>query len=348
MKYLIFLFLFVMINICSHADWMSDQIHEDLSPFKEQGIKKSALKAVMQKTPATSLFVYISIRKNTVSFTFDSPTVDAQAKPRLLAIQEFFQSLVKTRSLPDVDFLISLHDSFDEELPVPLFVFAKNASIKSSILMPDFEALSHQKSLLKHCSQYAKDYPWQKKRDVVFWRGSTTGGIYGMDNYLQFPRVKLVALSSAHPDWLDAGFTNLCQAPPEVLQYVLEKTRPLCPHLSMKDHFAYKYLIDIDGNSCTYSRCRWILLSNSTLLKPASPNIQWYYKALIPYVHYVPLKEDLSDLSIIYSWLKNHESKARAIAEQGRKLGESLFSKEGIENYIVALLHEYSLIQKNN
>lgn len=167
-----------------------------------------------------------------------------------------------------------------------------------------------------------------------------------MQNYLNFPRVKLVFLSHECLPWLDAAFTSYCQSSQEVLDFIIAQSRPLAPYVCMEDHFSYKYLIDIDGNSCTYSRCRWILLSNSTLLKPDSSNVQWYYKALQPWVHYIPLRADLSDLPDMYAWLQSHETEAHQVALSGQCLGHRIFSEEAIEDYAVTLLCEYGKLQK--
>lgn len=97
----------------------------------------------------------------------------------------------------------------------------------------------------------------------------------------------------------------------------------------------------MDGNSTTYSRCRWILLSNSVLIKPASPNVQWYYSQMRPFVHYVPVDENFSELKTVYDWLNANGQEAKQIAKAGQDLGEQIFSQDGIEHYVLFLLDEY-------
>ncbi len=332
------------------TSWMIDQIREDLAPFEAEKIKRSLIYATMQKMPPHEGFLHIKIQKGTVSSSSEEyfPVSD---QIRARHIQRFFHSLAKKYRLPDVELLICVKDAYDDQIPipVPVCVFAKKTSSTRKVLIPDFEALTSKVN--KRLSLYTKaaqEHPWSSKKATIFWRGATSGGIYEKDNYLQFPRVKLVFLSQEHPDWLDAAFTVLCQSSPVVLETILQKSRPLSPYVSIPDHFAFKYLIDIDGNSCTYERCRWILVSNSTLLKPFSHNIQWYYKALQPGVHYVPLKEDLSDLETTYAWLKDHDGEAKKIADAGHDLGLAIFSQEAIQKYCATLLYEYSKIYRGN
>ena len=44
---------------------------------------------------------------------------------------------------------------------------------------------------------------------------------------------------------------------------------------------------------------------------------QWFYDRLEPWVHYVPIKRDLSDLEAKVNWLRANDDKARAISQQG-------------------------------
>jgi hypothetical protein len=64
----------------------------------------------------------------------------------------------------------------------------------------------------------------------------------------------------------------------------------------MKNHLKYKYLFAADGWGASWRRVPLILSSNSLMIKPYSDNIQWFYDLIKPNVHYLPLKDDLSDL----------------------------------------------------
>jgi hypothetical protein len=244
--------------------------------------------------------------------------------------------------LPNVSFLLTLHDSFDrvcQGRDVPVFTFAKQKS-SCSVLLPDFEAfVSHDGHLVEYES-YCERYPWKAKKEIMFWRGSSTGAVISSENYRSVPRIKLVMLGEKASSWLDAGLVKLCQGAENIseLRFFLK------PFESIKNHFAYKYLIDVDGNSCTYSRCRWILLSNSVLVKQESENVQWYYKALKPYEHYIPVRSDWSNLEEQYAWLKAHDKEAKRVALAGRQLGTTIFSAQAIADYIELLLREYATL----
>lgn len=55
----------------------------------------------------------------------------------------------------------------------------------------------------------------------------------------------------------------------------------------------YKYLLWVPGN-CASLRLAAQLLSDAAVLKLDSPEIEWYYPLLRPWVHYIPVRQDLT------------------------------------------------------
>ena len=51
---------------------------------------------------------------------------------------------------------------------------------------------------------------------------------------------------------------------------------------------------------------------------------QWYYDRLKPWVNFVTVADDMSDLFDKVQWLKKHDAVARAIGEKGQALARSL------------------------
>lgn len=77
---------------------------------------------------------------------------------------------------------------------------------------------------------------------------------------------------------------------------VSNQTMTTMGKVSITDHLKYKYLISVDGNTCAWQRVPWIMLSGSVLLLVETDMEEWFYADIIPYFHYVPIKNDLSDL----------------------------------------------------
>ena len=99
----------------------------------------------------------------------------------------------------------------------------------------------------------------------------------------------------------------------------------------------FKYHIDLGGGGGTS-----LLERNNpgTLEKLALPGLlfhhmsgatDWYHEHLVPWVHYVPVKEDLSDLRQQFEWAEKHERKARSIAKAGTEFVRRMSRPEGME-----------------
>jgi Glycosyl transferase family 90 len=112
------------------------------------------------------------------------------------------------------------------------------------------------------------------------------------------------------------------------------------------DSLRFKYLIDVDGNTCSFSRFYWILLSNSVPFKVESDNIQWYYGALTPFVHYIPVARDLSDLVERIDWARNHEEIVKGIAYNSCRFAKMHLFEPEVYKYLYLLLTKYAKLQR--
>ena len=76
----------------------------------------------------------------------------------------------------------------------------------------------------------------------------------------------------------------------------------------------------------TFAFCQWMLFSNSLVFMPPTTYISWAMESLLePFVHYIPLKADLSDLEDMISWADNHPKDAQMIAERATLFVYDLF-----------------------
>lgn len=327
--------------------WMLERIQRDLAPFSEQGISRQRLDDLFQgERIGKYSLIRFAIKNRRLSFSLEEKQLDSRHFRHLLAALKKLNELV---ALPDVDFVLSLEDGFDcnpEGFPIsPCFVFAKSERVGNFVLMPDFKALNGYGKLRQQILAANAQFPWKDKTAQAFWRGSTTSGFFEKDNWDRFCRGKLVLTSLRFPKEIDARFTGVVQCTPDVPGLMKAKGM-VSKSVEKADHLQYKYLIDVDGNSCTYERCFWLLLSNSLVLKQVTPNIQWYYGGLKPFVHFLPLKEDLSDLLEQIQWAKAHDEEAQAIARRSTEFVQENLSAESIFQYMALLLTEYAKLQE--
>lgn len=326
--------------------WMIKQIDKDLAPYKESGITQDSL-ATLEEATKIWCTVRFTIKSNQVTYKGgerDCPFYQMHLK----AVSNALNRLCSVVALPDVDFVIDVNDFGLYQDPLsraPLLVFSKNKNIASQILIPDTDALNGYSDLEKTIESASKLSKWHKKKNIAFWRGATSGGKYNLENWRNFPRTKLVLLSLQHPELIDAKFHLFFQGA-ETNQEMLDVPGLLGASVSPQDSLEYKYLIDVDGYTCAWSRLYWALLSNSVVFKQLSNNIEWYYGILRPYKHYIPINEDCSDLPQKIKWAKENDRKVRQIAQQATIFAKRHLSEEMIYLYLYWVLMRYSELQR--
>ena len=126
-------------------------------------------------------------------------------------------------------------------------------------------------SLMK---SWDETYPWNKKIDKVVWRGRITGYTY-KDG--ERPRQKLVQYAR---DFLDVMDIKPSTAKSKMPQDDFQK---------------YKAILDIDGNAWS-ARLGKLLCYNSVVIKVESSYVGYWEKDIKPWVHYIPVEADFSDL----------------------------------------------------
>ena len=89
---------------------------------------------------------------------------------------------------------------------------------------------------------------------------------------------------------------------------------------TMRDHdqFGFKYLICTHGPATHWSnRFRALLSTGALVLKQHGTLYEFWEYELEPYVHYLPVKADLSDLIQQLQWARDNDDQARTIAQNG-------------------------------
>ena len=168
------------------------------------------------------------------------------------------------------------------------------------------------------------DVPWTERAATAIWRGSTTGGAV---DWRRLQRIRLCQIAKSLGDEvLDAGITRIVQiANPGAIAEI--RTSGLCkPHVDWRNLSAYKYQIDVDGNTNAWSGLFQRLMTGSPVLKVISERgyRQWYYDRLVPWKNFVPVAADMSDLAEKVSMLREDDGLAEAIGRAGRELALSL------------------------
>jgi hypothetical protein len=84
-------------------------------------------------------------------------------------------------------------------------------------------------------------------------------------------------------------------------------------YISLPDHCDYKYVLDLQGNGYS-ARVKFLLHTKRPLFYQARKfNEYWFWK-MLPFVHYIPVSENLSDLDAKVLWAESNPEKCQEIA----------------------------------
>jgi len=167
-------------------------------------------------------------------------------------------------------------------------------------------------SWLTYVDEATGSPPFGDKRDFAVWRGVTTGpsAAYRGEEGESHPRASLVTQIDRWDESpiLDVGVTRYVQGVPNKWGRKGGMSRArLAQH---------KMIILAEGNDVS-SGLKWALLSGSAVLMPAPTIDSWAMETLLqPWVHYIPVLTDFTDLEEKARWCLDHLDHCEAIAKQ--------------------------------
>ena len=102
------------------------------------------------------------------------------------------------------------------------------------------------------------------------------------------------------------------------------------------------------GGAWTFYRM-YAFLTGSLIFCLDSPQKLWYHDYLKPMIHFVPVKEDLSDLKAKLMWARKNPEEAARIAGSSRTLAKSIFHPDVVLNeFKVRILNGIIKYQKSD
>ncbi len=190
------------------------------------------------------------------------------------------------------------------------------------------------------------DIPFEKKKNVVFWRGTSTGSSkhFSAKNWDPRPanRFTLVENWFNKTNDIDVGFSFIHRdwLKPEYQKYV----KGSC---DINHFLKFKYILSIEGNDKD-SGLNWKLNSNS-LVFMAKPRVTtWLMETtLIPNKHYILLNDDFSDLQEKLEWCNNNQDKCIEIIKNANNFMKQFSDKKMEQILEIKVLNTYFRLKNN-
>ena len=241
-------------------------------------------------------------------------------------VQMFMQAFeyAKPQIRKSFSLVISFDDYYDKSRKA--FAYCKSDDMDNVILIPDFCFLNWKESgMLDYedtCNALMEASRKEPLYDKLFWIGNTA----------THPTRKVLCDIASRDKRIEAYGMN----------WVDENGVPgPTKFVSLVDHAQYKYLIDIQGRGYS-GRTKMLMFSGRPLFIADRKWHEYWYKDINPFVHYIPVKEDLSDLAEKLDWAWNNPDEAKKIAVNAQEYARSSLRRENAIEYLTRVIVEYA------
>mmetsp|Transcript_4292 Transcript_4292/g.5285 ORF Transcript_4292/g.5285 Transcript_4292/m.5285 type:complete len:437 (+) Transcript_4292:128-1438(+) len=169
-------------------------------------------------------------------------------------------------------------------------------------------------------------FEWKNKKPAIFFRGDSTGNrVEIVKKYIDYSN-----------DDIDIGFSALVEGlenEPENMKYLKDR-------IAVEEQLSFKYLLNLEGNDVS-SGLKWMLYSNSVVFMARPKKVSWAMEEyLVPYVHYVPIKDDFSNLLEMLEWARSNDEAVERISRQATKYIEDLYASPKAQENNVEIIRQ--------
>ncbi len=371
----VFIFIFLICNFFLYADiaeWDRKHIKEQMDAIPLKQFSTKYLKTKFNKTNSAAkgnFFCSFEIKDNVLylnnkKFTEEDfqemkDSLDPLKVTPSVLLAFWLYNFSKKTTLPNVYFYYtwwSINTGWNPDfINFPVLVGTKESRHKNTLTF--IEAYSLRNNHWKKLSNQiiTNDTPWEMKENLLFWRGYVsdlkwkfTSNIIDGITKTYSPRIFLYLLSLQKPNLIDARLVSVNENIRENIrnELGLDDFIENIPRVSIIEHLNYKYQIVADGFHCSNPGYSWRLLSNCCVFKIDSDLFQWFYIGLKPWIHYIPIKKDLSDLIEKIQWTMVNDNAAKTIAENGKYFALKYLTLDSIEERALMFLNIYADYQQ--
>lgn len=201
------------------------------------------------------------------------------------------------------------------------------------------------------------DISWEAKISKAIWRGKLSGAVEGetFDAKCASNVRCTMVLKSTKMKNVDVGITQQ-----RADLFVDSKIHPVVSPMSIGELLQYKMIIVTEGDGFATSLA-WALYSSSVVIMPKPKNTSFLLEEkLEPWIHYIPVEDDFSDLEKKVKFVNKNSEKAKKISERATLWIHDLYmsneaeteneaiSKEIVGRYMKFFINENSEESLNN
>ncbi|KFD51719.1 hypothetical protein M513_07415 [Trichuris suis] len=256
----------------------------------------------------------------------DYPFISTYAEPKMVVFS--FSTVVMLMGATGKDeltkFFLQTKDFLD--IMYPAWSFWKGGPA----IAPYPTGIGRWDLLRTTLSKEAAMWPWEMKKSKGFFRGSRTNK----------NRDPLILLSRRRPD-----LSSTLQYVGNTLLHCLKDTLGMkaVKELPFEYNCRFKYLFNSAGVAASF-RLRHLFLCRSLVFHIGDEWQEFFYSQLKPWVHYIPVKDDLSNVEELLQFARENDELVKQIADRGYNFIWDHLRMEDVECYWKTLLTRYATL----
>ena len=187
---------------------------------------------------------------------------------------------------------------------------------------------------IEHYFPHANVIPWAERDPSLCWRGGCSGANYiNKDGLAKSLRINFVEKLFDYPNTGNVRLSNWWSCGKNIdPKYFAER-------IDYTTFLKYKIFFIVDGNVIASNHmwgfatgCVPFLISNGTC---------WFNHLIEPYIHYIPVNYDLSNLIEQIEYIAKNDNIAKSIASAAFQFSKEFFSSEYQKKYLISLLKSF-------
>ncbi|KAA8496042.1 KDEL motif-containing protein 1 [Porphyridium purpureum] len=283
---------------------------------------------------------------------------------RFESLRGLMEALVHKYKMKPVSFLVTLNDAASTGKIAAFSSIRQSKHHRNTIPFPignsrgqplgyglnftGWDGYAYNNYLSKH-----SDYPWMRKNSRAVFRGnyhmsqqlmaSCWDTCVKSTDWTKMSRGAMYKIAQKRPDLFDVKFTSKGPKDSPYFENV-----PVDPDAKLKlvEFQAYKVVLSVGANADWAERVRNLLFLNSALMKHDVKLQEWFYLLMQPFVHYIPVKEDMSDLIEQQQWAVDHDRDVEQIAANGVEFAQNVLSEAAMLEFAHMAILRFARRQK--
>jgi Glycosyl transferase family 90 len=255
----------------------------DEAPYRRaktmETLAMQVLKYVRNSVDDNSRYPYLKMVLQYGGFAYIANFADSKfCSEKTPFIDDNWRQLLNTSNVPI--FTLSSPVHCQKAFPLPTYETIEQSDLKWSTLIPYYRTI----------------FPRSHQYHQAIWRGGPTGDHEPTEN----TRIRLCQKALERPDLLDAKIvkrrkqwrpSSKTNDPIELF----DEDQLVGDKIPMVEFQNYRAIIDVDGHSWS-SRFGKLLCYSSVILKVEPEDVDYFHPELQPWVHYIPVQSNLSNL----------------------------------------------------